>query len=91
MIDALWVAVSVSGSASKGGGKPWFSRRIDPGSSTGGAGGDDTAAKVGGLGRGLCIPADWGHAAALRAGERSMSLTAASKSAAEWGAWAAAF
>jgi len=85
------VAPKVAASATEGDGNPWFSSKIDPGSSTGGSGVDGIEMDRGRLGRGLCISADRGHRPALRAGERSMSLTTASKLEAEWTIWTAAF
>lgn len=52
---------------------------MDPGSSKAGSAGDGSDTERGRLGRGLCISADLGHRVALRAGDRSMSLTTASK------------
>lgn len=74
------IVLRVAEPAPGGEGKPWFSRSMDPGSSTGRVG-DGKDAERGRLGRGLCISAgaDLGHMDALSAGERIMSLTTASR------------
>jgi hypothetical protein len=64
---------SAGSSTATADGKPWFSNRIDPGSSTGV---DGTETERGRLGRGLCVEA-LVHAPAPGAGDRSKSLKTA--------------
>lgn len=71
----VWLAADAA--TGEAGGKPWFTSRREPGSSTiSGVGGRDIERGL--PGKGLCS-GDLGHALPVKAGDRSISLTTASR------------